>query len=59
MYDEVHSVFYDAVEGYNKENKAFGQGNQAAGTRARKHLMRLINAATAKRKEIQDIKNAK
>lgn len=48
----------DAVVNYEKENIAFNNGNKSAGTRARKWLMVLIKAASARRKEIQDSKNA-
>ena len=48
----------DAVVNYNSENTAFNNGNNAAGTRARKWLMVLIKAASTRRKEIQMSKNA-
>jgi hypothetical protein len=52
------SEFQTSVDGYEKENIKFEAGNNAAGTRARKWLMMLIRAASARRKEIQNSKNA-
>jgi hypothetical protein len=48
----------EAVANYEKENIAFNNGNKSAGTRARKWLMAIIKAASSRRKEIQDSKNA-
>lgn len=46
------------VEEFKMENEKFENGNNAAGTRARKALMELKKAADARRKEIQEKKNA-
>lgn len=48
-------AFYEA---YIKENEKFNKGNNAAGTRARKALNELVKLSRARRKEIQEYKNA-
>lgn len=46
------------VEQFKAEDEKFENGNAAAGTRARKALMELKKLADARRKEIQESKNA-
>lgn len=46
------------VEQFKTEDAKFESGNAAAGTRARKALMEIKKAADARRKEIQESKNA-
>lgn len=46
------------VEQFQAEDAKFEGGNAAAGTRARKALMEIKKAADARRKEIQEKKNA-
>ncbi len=48
----------ELVEQFKAEDAKFEGGNAAAGTRARKALMELKKAADARRKEIQESKNA-
>jgi hypothetical protein len=47
-----------ALETYLMENAKFEGGNNAAGTRARKALMEIKKLCDARRKEIQESKNA-
>lgn len=55
----THDQIVEALEVYLEENSKFEEkGNKSAGTRARKALMELKNLATARRKEIQEKKNA-
>jgi hypothetical protein len=51
--DNLEAVFRIWCE----EEDKFGEGNKAAGTRARKALMTMVNLAKLRRKEITDIKN--
>ncbi len=53
----LNMQFSEAIEGYFKENEAFEDGNRAAGTRARKHLLALKKLANQRRLEIQATKN--
>lgn len=46
------------VEVFQAEDAKFVGGNASAGTRARKALMELKKACDARRKEIQEAKNA-
>lgn len=46
------------VETFQAEDAKFESGNASAGTRARKALMDLKKACDARRKEIQEKKNA-
>ena len=46
------------VSQFQVEDEKFEGGNSAAGTRARKALMEIKRYADARRKEIQDKKNA-
>jgi hypothetical protein len=48
----------DLLDEYNAQNEAFEAGNKAAGTRARKALQQIIAFCKARRKEIQEQKNA-
>jgi len=52
--EEMRELF----EQYLVENEKFSRGNGAAGARARKALMGLKKSGDARRKEIQEIKNA-
>ena len=47
----------DAYDDWQDEDRKFREGNKAAGTRARKALMAMVNLAKLRRKEITDIKN--
>lgn len=46
------------VEEFQMEDEKFEGGNNAAGTRARKALMEIKKCCDARRKEIQEKKNA-
>jgi len=46
------------VQQFQLEDEKFESGNNAAGTRARKALMEIKRYADARRKEIQEKKNA-
>lgn len=46
------------VQTFQEEDAKFEGGNNAAGTRARKALMEIKKACDARRKEIQEKKNA-
>ncbi len=46
------------VQQFQEEDAKFEGGNASAGTRARKALMELKKACDARRKEIQEKKNA-
>lgn len=48
----------ELVETFQAEDAKFEGGNASAGTRARKALMELKKACDARRKEIQEAKNA-
>jgi|LWDU01.1.fsa_nt_gi hypothetical protein len=59
MSDESHNTILNAVETYKTENDKFMEkGVKSAGTRARKALAELGKAVKARRKEIQERKNA-
>ena len=47
------------MDAYVSENTKFGNGNSAAGTRARKALAELAKAVKARRNEITETKNAR
>ena len=49
---------FQLVETFKMEDAKFEAGNASAGTRARKALMEIKRACDARRKEIQDKKNA-
>lgn len=46
------------VQEFQEEDAKFESGNNAAGTRARKALMEIKKVCDARRKEIQEKKNA-
>lgn len=48
----------ELIEQFKIEDEKFSNGNNAAGTRARKALMDIKKACDARRKEIQETKNA-
>ena len=48
----------DLVAVFQEEDAKFENGNNSAGTRARKALMEIKRACDARRKEIQASKNA-
>jgi len=48
----------ELVETFKAEDAKFAGGNASAGTRARKALMEIKKACDARRKEIQESKNA-
>lgn len=54
----ITSQIEAAYQSFLAENGKFESGNKAAGTRARKALMDLKKLADARRKEIQESKNA-
>ena len=49
----------EQMEVFLVEDEKFGNGNAAAGTRARKALLEMRKLGDARRKEIQAEKNAK
>lgn len=48
----------ELVDEFITEDEKFTSGNKSAGTRARKALMEIKKACDARRKEIQEEKNA-
>ncbi|HKL87870.1 MAG TPA: hypothetical protein VJ884_02620 [Salinibacter sp.] len=57
-FEERYSQLTDIVDGAEEDLlKFYEKGNKAAGTRARKSLMKLKKLAHEMRQEIQDIKN--
>lgn len=48
----------ELIETFKVEDAKFNGGNASAGTRARKALMEIKKACDARRKEIQESKNA-
>lgn len=48
----------ELIEQFKIEDEKFNGGNASAGTRARKALMEIKKACDARRKEIQESKNA-
>ena len=57
-FEERYSQLTDIVEDAEEDLlKFYEKGNKAAGTRARKSLMKLKKLAHEMRQEIQDIKN--
>jgi len=48
----------ELVQTFQAEDAKFQSGNASAGTRARKALMDIKKACDARRKEIQETKNA-
>jgi hypothetical protein len=55
---KTSSQIAELVQAFQMEDEKFEGGNAAAGTRARKALMELKKACDARRKEIQEKKNA-
>ena len=56
---QTHDSIMSAVQTYSEENSKFAdKGVKAAGTRARKALAELGKLIKARRKEIQEAKNA-
>ena len=56
---QTHDSIMTAVQTYSEENAKFAdKGVKAAGTRARKALAELGKLIKARRKEIQETKNA-
>lgn len=47
----------EQVRVFQEEDAKFSNGNNAAGTRARKALMEIKRLCDARRKEIQSVKN--
>ena len=57
-FEKRYNELLDTVEGAEEDlMKFYEKGNKAAGTRARKSLMKLKKLAHEVRQEIQDIKN--
>lgn len=55
---KISAQIVELVEQFKLEDEKFSKGNNAAGTRARKALMEIKKACDARRKEIQESKNA-
>ena len=53
-----HDSLLNLFETYIRESDKFEKGNLSAGTRARKALAEINKICTARRKEIQEKKNA-
>ena len=59
MSTETHDAIMTAIQTYSEENGKFVEkGVKASATRARKALANLAKLIKARRKEIQEIKNA-
>ena len=59
MSNETHESIMTAIQTYSEENGKFVEkGVKASATRARKALANLAKLIKARRKEIQEIKNA-
>lgn len=57
MATQTHETIKNLVETLSTEEAKFWEGNNAAGTRARKALQEIIKAAREGRKAIQEEKN--
>ena len=56
---QTHEQIMTEIQNYSAENQTFTEkGGKAAATRARKALASLSKLITARRKEIQEAKNA-
>ena len=55
---KISAQIHELVETFKSEDEKFQSGNASAGTRARKALMDIKKACDARRKEIQEKKNA-
>ena len=55
---KISAQIVELIEQFKVEDEKFNSGNNAAGTRARKALMEIKKACDARRKEIQESKNA-
>jgi hypothetical protein len=55
--EESYSTIQANFRGLETEMEKVKGGNKAAGKRARKHLMEIINASKQLRKDIQEAKN--
>ena len=53
-----HDSLLNLFDTYVTESEKFEKGNKSAGTRARKALAEISKICTARRKEIQEKKNA-
>jgi hypothetical protein len=59
MSHETHDAIMTAIQTYSEENGKFvDKGVKASATRARKALAELSKLIKARRKEIQEVKNA-
>ena len=59
MSNETHDAIMTAIQTYSEENSKFVEkGVKASATRARKALANLSKLIKARRKEIQETKNA-
>lgn len=54
-----HDSLINLFGTYETESEKFESGNKSAGTRARKALAEISKICTARRKEIQEKKNAR
>ncbi len=54
-----HDSLLNLFDTYVTESEKFEKGNKSAGTRARKALAEISKICTARRKEIQEKKNAR
>ncbi len=55
---KITNQIAELVTQFQEEDSKFESGNNAAGTRARKALMEIKKLCDARRKEIQESKNA-
>ena len=56
--EQLISTMKQEMEQAETETIKFNMGNKAAGTRVRKHMQTIKNAAQDVRKEVQTIKNS-
>tara|TARA_A100001011_G_C14259773_1_gene821829 strand:- start:1544 stop:1720 length:177 start_codon:yes stop_codon:yes gene_type:complete len=56
---DYHDSLLNLFDTYVTESEKFENGNKSAGTRARKALAEISKICTARRKEIQEKKNAR
>lgn len=54
---DIHNTLVQLFDSYVTESAKFGEGNKAAGTRARKALSEIAKLCKDRRAEIQNVKN--
>lgn len=55
---DVSQQIIDAFREWEVDDEKFDRGNHAAGTRARKNLLKMVKLAKLRRAEITEAKNA-